>query len=333
MVSTTPTRVTEEKAGLQPASIGEYAVRSVQKSFNKSIKHKAGVLIDQDLEPIHQMRVGMRQLRTALKVFSLFVSFPASLSKDVAALSKALGRARDLDVLGLWFQTFTAETGLSTDEQVPLETIAQKLEKRRKKEFKRAVKALDGNQYSRFVAGMQQWLDRPIFLPQADWPPELVLPDVLSPQISQLLLHPGWLTTEGSFEPGELGTAADPISVNAAVDVYGATLHDLRKQIKRVRYQAEFFVDFYDAAYRKQISQLKSSQDLLGQLQDSYVLSNFLEREVGKHWANQLPSLHQHFRQQRLELRQQWQTLQKKYMNSAFRQQCRSFAEHSFPSQ
>ena len=64
----------------------------------------------------------------------------------------------------------------------------------------------------------------------------------------------------------------------------GSDLHDLRKQIKHVRYQTEFFLDFFSRAYKTQTEEFHTLQDVLGELQDSAVLSQFLAQVLGKHW-------------------------------------------------
>jgi CHAD domain-containing protein len=81
-------------------TVREYALKAIQKNFHKSIKHKTDVLADQDPEGIHQMRVGMRRLRTALGVFADFVSLPSNLEREITKLSKGLGSVRDLETTG-----------------------------------------------------------------------------------------------------------------------------------------------------------------------------------------------------------------------------------------
>ena len=58
-------------------------------------------------------------------------------------------------------------------------------------------------------------------------------------------------------------------------------LHGLRKQIKQLRYQTEFFAPQYDATYQKQIKDFKVIQDILGTLQDAWVLAQTLRKLHG----------------------------------------------------
>lgn len=309
-------------------TVREYAFRSIQKNFHKSIKYQKEVLADRDPEALHQMRVGMRRLRTALVVFASFTTLPSNLERDITKLSKALGNVRDLDVLGIWFSDFVKATNLNSEEEQQLVVILQRLNRRRIKQVKQMGKSLKGVRYQLFFEGLQQWLNHPAFLPGAEWPIRLVLPDLLLPLINQFLLHPAWLaSTSGSLETWKPQAEEDSASVNACLSNYGPLLHDLRKQTKRVRYQTEFFTDFYGATYTEQTLEFSAIQDLLGQLQDTQVLSDFLVEELGQEWTVRIPPLNLYFQQQRLDLWLQWQTIQQKYLKTDFRESLRALVE------
>jgi CHAD domain-containing protein len=187
---------------------------------------------------------------------------------------------------------------------------------------------LKGKRYQLFEEGVQQWLDDPVFLPGAEWPIQLVLPDLLLPLFNRFLLHPGWLAmTSGDLEHWTPTGDLNADSVNAYLAEYGYRLHDLRKQTKRIRYQTEFFKDFYGAEYSEQTHEFRILQDLLGQLQDSQVLSEFLTQTIGQDWNLQIPSLNLYFQQQRLDLWLQWQTIQQKYLKTDFREHLRKLVE------
>ncbi|MEM9092363.1 MAG: CHAD domain-containing protein, partial [Cyanobacteria bacterium P01_F01_bin.53] len=94
----------------------------------------------------------------------------------------------------------------------------------------------------------------------------------------------------------------------------GESLHELRKQIKRVRYQTEFFRGIYGITYAAQIREFRTLQKILGQLQDQIVISQFLAEELGTDWAKKLPTIEADFQQSRLALWQQWQPYQRKYL-------------------
>ncbi len=314
----------------EPLTLGEFALASIQKHFHKSIKHEEEILKDLDPEPLHQMRVGMRRLRTAMMVFAPFISLSIDLERDITKISKSLGNVRDLDVLGLWLQGFIADSALDENESKQAEKALQRLQRRRQKQFKQMCSTLKGNRYRQFTEEFQEWLKYPSFKAGAEWPIRLVLPDILLPLMNQLLLHPGWLAAiaphQESAGPIQQWSPKSDIA-DAQVEIYlaeyGTVLHDLRKQAKRVRYQTEFFKDFYDSAYTEQTQEFRAIQDLLGQLQDSQVLSDFLAQEMGPRWKESIPALAGYMRQQRLEQWQQWQPIQQKYLSAQFRDNLR----------
>jgi len=58
-----------------------------------------GVAAGEDVESLHQMRVGLRRLRSALGMFKTLLALPDALKTELDWLGGALGEARDWDVL------------------------------------------------------------------------------------------------------------------------------------------------------------------------------------------------------------------------------------------
>jgi CHAD domain-containing protein len=82
-----------------------------------------------------------------------------------------------------------------------------------------------------------------------------------------------------------------------------------------VRYQTEFFTEFYGEAYAEKTREFRSIQEILGQLQDQTILSQFLLETVGASWPSLLPSLEAYFQQERMALWKQWQPIQHSYLD------------------
>jgi CHAD domain-containing protein len=302
-----------------PLSFGDAAHQAIQKHFKKSIKYKADVLSDRDPEPLHQMRVGMRRLRTALQVFAPAIASPIE-NRKISKLAKELGRVRDLDVLHLWLQRYMQQTALTPAEALELQLLLQRLQVRRQAQFNQMQKLLQSKQYRTFVSTLQDWLQQPRYTALAQLPIQTVLPDLLLPLISELLLHPGWMvavtTHQGTVVPQPI---SDLVTLNQNFHRWEPSLHDLRKQMKGVRYQTEFFINFYSTDFKQQIQEFRLLQDQLGCLQDQMVLDQFLTQDLGPDWAQQIPSLAQFFRQERWQLWQQWQAHQRRYLDPEVR--------------
>ena len=313
----------QNPAKSQPSiSFGDYAHRAIRKHFKKSTKYEAAVLEDHDPEPLHQMRVGMRRLRTALLIFAPAINLPEAASRQqIIAIAKRLGRVRDLDVMQIWFQRYLENAAVPPAETRQMEQILISLHQRRDKQFSRMQKLLAGQHYHQCVESFQTWLHQPTYRPIATLPILDVLPDLLLPLISRLLLHPGWLVGT-TVENGKChaSVVVSPELLGNYLEHEGAAVHDLRKQIKGVRYQTEFFVEFYDETFRAQTRDFRDLQDILGEIQDGIVLSEFLAGELGDYWQNMVPTLVNYLQQQRYQLWQQWQTKKKKYLDMGFRQ-------------
>ena len=81
-------------------TLGETAHQAIENHFTKTIKWEKAVKKDEDPEPLHQMRVGMRRLRTAVSRFERYLFLPKLVSdKNIGKLARILGGLRDLDVL------------------------------------------------------------------------------------------------------------------------------------------------------------------------------------------------------------------------------------------
>jgi CHAD domain-containing protein len=138
-------------------------------------------------------------------------------------------------------------------------------------------------------------------------------------------LHPGWVVGAST----EAGTAIVIPLTEARVlaqqlNQYSTVLHDLRKQMKGVRYQAEFFSPFYEPSYQQWIEEFKTIQEMLGQLQDRAVLRQFLESRLKADLARVLPSVDQELQQQQAHFWENWQPLQQRYLLPEFRQTLRT---------
>ncbi|MEY2832247.1 MAG: hypothetical protein RLZZ574_1505, partial [Cyanobacteriota bacterium] len=73
-------------------TLKELAERAIAKHSRRIFKHEAGVLKDKDPEDLHQMRVGMRRLRSAIAGFTLAIDLPNVTVKNIAKIGHSIGR-------------------------------------------------------------------------------------------------------------------------------------------------------------------------------------------------------------------------------------------------
>jgi len=223
-------------------------------------------LVDGDpvlrVEHVHQMRVGIRRLRSGLRSFRGWVPEPApDLVDGLRALFATLGLSRDADVLDTGVAASLASAGAP-----PLATQA-------------AVPGPDPRE-TVCATEVQQLL-----LAWLGW--RVGLAEVTLPAIEAAT------PAEGAAAPGETGAEA-PVPVarfprlaerrlsrwhRAIADAAKAfdslddtALHALRKRIKRQRYAAEFFAPVLrEGALARYLKRLAAVQDRMGELNDMIV--------------------------------------------------------------
>ncbi|VEP16906.1 conserved hypothetical protein [Hyella patelloides LEGE 07179] len=305
-------------------TLKEWANIAIAKHTRKIFKYEARVLQDKDSEDLHQIRVGMRRLRSAIAGFAVALELPPTVNqKNIAKIGRSLGKLRDLDVL-LANLANNYRPLLPAGEQKSLDKVIKSLNKQRKKEVKQVRQTLNSKLYLNLQQELQNWLEHPRYQAIGDLSIYPVLPDLLLPQISQLLLHPGWLVgvelKEGTIQfPESLNTKA----VEQLLEQEELILHDLRKSAKRTRYNLELFSQFYDDIYHYYLKQIEQIQEVLGQIQDCYVLREVLEKALKSVVAEKMPELATLLTQTRSQKWQEWELLQEEFLDDKTRKELR----------
>ncbi len=306
-------------------TLGDWAYLGIEKHLKKILKHEADVLEDRDPEALHQMRVGMRRLRSAVTGFDPALDLPESAQeKQIGKIARTLGKLRDLDVLKEALQK-RYKPNLPREEQKVLEKALAYLDKRRNKVLEQVRETLHHKSYKQFKQSLKAWLSEPKYQAMAQMPIHEVLPDLLLPSVSDLLLHQAWLTgTQAEETEIKPRKNLSHEAVEEQIAMHGEVLHDLRKQTKRVRYQMELFTDFYSPTYTAFLEDIQSIQEILGHIQDSFVLAEFLADALDSETTKNLPKLTKQLAETRYEMWQEWQLLQMRYLNSHIRHSFRS---------
>lgn len=300
----------------EPKTFGDWAYLAIKKHFKHTIKYEAGVLKDTDPEDLHQMRVGMRRLRTALTGFAPALSLPkAATEKKIGAIARHLGELRDLDVLQDTLQNQYLPS-LPTKEQDVFKKILSSLEKQRQKTAEEVHTTIKEQPYQKLKGAFKDWLEEPTYQELAEISIYDILPDLLLPSVSQFFLSPAWIVGV-KIEAGEIKVPKniDSDSVVQLLTTHGDMVHSLRKQAKRVRYQMELFTEFYNSNYQNYLKDIKKIQSLLGEIQDSFVLAEFLTKNLDSEITVKLPTLAKQLTENRYQVWQEWQSLQQQYLN------------------
>lgn len=304
-------------------TLGDWAKIALEKHFQKTIQYEEDVLSDRDPEALHQMRVGMRRLRSAAKGFAPALDLPkAARHSQIGKISRSLGSLRDLDVLLETLET-KYQDALPDREKDEFKRALTLLKSERSQAFDAVRETLNTEIYLSFKNSLADWLNRPNYGEMSVLPIQDILPDLLLPEVSDLFLHPGWLlgikTKKGKVKINNLTET----EVEELFQKQGETLHDLRKQVKRVRYQMSLFTNFYGKDYSEYVDDLKEIQEVLGKMQDSVVLAETLSRILGCNLQDALPTLAEKLLESRYLSWLEWQPLHQKYLEPEIRDQLR----------
>ena len=238
-----------------PLTSGEFALDLIRRQTRRLGNLQAEVLADRDPEPLHQLRVSLRRLRTAIGQFAPALEFPDGVSvRRVAAVARRTGLCRDLDVLHGRLRDQLLPR-LPDGEQACLEGAMKRLGQDRAQAFTTLHEALLSSRYLKLLARLHKWQHKPRFTPLGLQPLVPWLSEWQAPFTAGLSLDPGWLES-------------DPLA---------ETLHGLRKRIKQARYCLEHLDPWCEAATKAWIQDLRSAQDHLGELHDLQILHrNFI---------------------------------------------------------
>jgi CHAD domain-containing protein len=217
-------------------------------------------------EPVHQMRVAVRRLRSAIKVFQHAVRSPEVDAADgsLKMLAGKLGPTRDWDVFVT--ETFAGVADAFPNEQ-HLKRLLNAAERRRRACHAELRAFLTSPEFHRLgielacLAGGEEWQDALGEAQQAELASSLdeFAARVLGRRLKRLLQVEGDLA---ALEPG--------------------ALHAVRLRAKRLRYAAEIFAPLHPGKatgrYLRRLSQL---QDRLGALNDVTVATSLLAELAG----------------------------------------------------
>jgi len=215
-----------------------------------------GAAAGRDPEYLHQLRVGLRRLRSALRVFRGFAP-PESTNQLVESLRGVLpplGVARDWDVVTeLLEKRIVPGAGDAIDFAAALRWA-----RRRRKRARRAARAVSASsEFQQLLIDTMIWAEQAraaAIAPPAEAEAE--------PQPQPALATFARRTTKRLARKVE--QSGDGCDWSA-----GSARHQVRIRLKRLRYACEFFADcFKRKRVRRYLEHLEALQDLLGELND-----------------------------------------------------------------
>ena len=218
------------------------------------LANESGLRRGADPEYLHQARVALRRLRSALEVFSppLPESVVAPAARELGWLASRLGPARDWDVLMIdTLPPIEAEFGA----QRGLKSFIARSRRLRRGADMAARRAVRSARYRRLTLRLSAGLAA------EDW--RARLNSTARAALQRPLGDHARAVLEARYRRvRKRGRGLDELSA--------AQLHRLRIAIKRFRYAADFFSGLYrEGPVRETLQRLSRLQDILGEMNDA----------------------------------------------------------------
>ena len=228
--------------------------------------NEAAAYDGRDPEGVHQMRVAIRRLRSALSLFKRLLdpAMRAWLSGEAKAIVSRLGPARDWDV---FLGELLAPVAKARPDDAALAALAAAAEAPRAQGYAEARAAIEAPSYTRYLLQLRGWIEA------RGWreaPTERGL---------------AWLERPaGDFAAHVLGKRQrKALQLGRDFrDLAARERHRLRIALKKLRYATEFFAALYPKKRTKPyLAALKDLQDRLGHLNDVAVAEQLIGTLIG----------------------------------------------------
>jgi triphosphatase len=234
------------------------AIRTI---VNSGIGHLLANLpsLRDDIESLHQARVAIRRLRSALVLFEDYLE-PRAADRFQTALRRfgqILGDARDLDVFV--FETIPRVEKEALDPQW-IALLTNKAKAQREQAYGKVGKLLGSAEFTGFILTLAAWIegrawiadtDEAVSAPQRDAAPKLL--DTIERK---------------ALRRGRHIARSD-----------GEELHALRKTLKKLRYSVDYLAGLYpEKKVGKYLHACKKLQKILGDINDMATTDRLVER-------------------------------------------------------
>ena len=238
-----------------------------------------------DGEAVHDMRVAVRRLRSALRAVDEHVAAPRAVRRGLRRIAKRLGRVRDQDVMIELLASLPLPAA-GDAERGRLERLVQRLRRRRARTQRDLRRALQRRRYRKLLHRLDDVAEEP------------------------RARHSGFtLASRVLAETSEsLGEAVAASAGMRATDPDPAALHALRIGFKRLRYALDFHASACGLAYDVERRMAHEMQDVLGAIHDRDLLLAWLAAGR-KPFAGPWPALTARLGVERMRLRRRFRRL------------------------
>ncbi len=247
------------------ASAEEAMILMLRSGLDQAQENAATVLENDHPEGIHQMRVGLRRTRSALRLHRKLLppAHYAWLNGELRWITSQLGPARDMDVFEDEILAPVIERAIDQEAQAALATLHARVKRRRTRCRAAARKAVKSDRYRELVLEVGLWLARRDW--RAEWGGDL--PALLDKPVGTLACRLIATRHKAVHKDG---------SNFHALEI--AERHQLRIDVKKLRYAIDFFGTLYPGKnVARYLLALEGLQDGLGYLNDVAVAQDLVQ--------------------------------------------------------
>ncbi len=238
------------------ATLEELLVAVMEGCLRQISDNEAAAALGDDPEGVHQLRVGVRRLRSALSFFAPVLPDRQriALNESLLWLGRALGPARDLDVFA---SEWLAPARAARAGDAVLARFDDEVRTQRAVHYDEVRAALASDRYPRLLLEMRRWLARSAWREQP-----------LSATSASLFL-PARDYAELRLERRHRKARKSARRIASAAP---EARHQLRIQLKKLRYAAEFTQGLFpEKKAHRYARRLAALQDALGVANDAVV--------------------------------------------------------------
>jgi CHAD domain-containing protein len=244
------------------------ALKAIQYHFDIMRQNDTGSYSGEDIEYVHDMRVAVRRIRTAYRVFDAYL--PPSMQpylKTLKRTGRTLGVVRDMDVFRENYESYAQNQSIdiSASNLTHAWNAAYIYARHNLAQY------LTGKRYLTFRRTFDQVIEQALSEVSQTWPSVM---EQLIPFLEHLMVQ--------CKEQYQIMAQSDTPPL--------AAYHQLRIFLKYFRYSLEYFRMLLGQQGEMAISQTKIVQDHLGALQDAIVARRVV-RTIN-HWGAWTPPTH-----------------------------------------
>lgn len=266
-------------AKVSAEAINVYGAKIIYQHLSDMQKELEGVLTNADIEYVHRMRVASRRLRSSLVIFRDCFSKQdyKQFAKDIRAVTRALGNARDLDVQLELLQRLHPK--FSDPKLAPgVNRLQLRLKQQRQSAQTQVIRAMNTLEDDETLRRIARWA--------SPWLEKVESIYLYSPALFELAFS----SIKARLQ--EMMVFDESVRVETNI----AELHTMRISAKHLRYTMEAFESLYGEEIKPLINQTKKLQDLLGSIHDADVWMEMIptfikeeERRIIAYFGNNRP--------------------------------------------